>query len=69
MNGEIYISDIGDCVKAEILGAGEVQIQIGQSPIIIMNRQQAYNLAKAMRVIFPQNIAINESGFCVLEGI
>lgn len=67
MNGEICISDIGNCVQIELIGAEGVQIQIGRSPLIILNHQQAYNLAKAMKVMFPQKIGINESGFCVLE--
>lgn len=55
-------------MQVELIRADMVGIQIGQSPLIIMNHQQAYNLAKAMRIMFPKKIGINESGFCELEG-
>lgn len=68
MNGEIRIMDMGNEVSVEVYRDGNVEIKIGNLPLVIMSGEQARNLNSALRSTFPVKVKVGRSGFPLVEG-
>lgn len=68
MSGEFHIGDMGDCVWLERYPNGDIEIKIGDAPLLVVSETQARNLAKAFEMMLPGKVSVNATGYGFLGG-